>query len=272
MAAKLIDTKRQQRILGIDMKPGSVTIDPEQQEAVRQTDQGVVINPNVGKYDVRVVIGASYSTQRSQAQAALAEVMRNNPDMTPAIAPLWAQNLDIPHADKLAQVLTAMAPAPVQAILNPDGEKQPKPEQLIQQVQQAQAALKEAIQHAHDAQADADQAEQELRDKRAELDARERELDIKAYEAETKRLQAMSTAMTPDQIRMMVAETVDTMLSHPDPLPGEASRPLPDMVQQPAAAAAPSDPAMEPDESAAQQPTMNPPSAGFSLPDPQQGA
>jgi hypothetical protein len=280
MAAKLIDTKRQQQILGIDMKPGSVTIDPEQQQAVQQTDQGVVINPNVGTYDVRVVVGASYSTQRSQAQAALAEVMRNNPDMTPAIAPLWAQNLDIPHADKLAQVLTAMAPAPVQAILNPDGTKQPKPEQLIQQVQEAQAALKEAIQHAHDAQADADKAEQELRDKRAELDARERELDIKAYEAETKRIQVTTPVMTPDEIRIMVAQTVDTMLSHPAPLPSEtsepesappASEPAPAPPDVPDAAAPPEPDLGQPDP-AAQQQSTNPPSAGFSLPDPQQGA
>jgi hypothetical protein len=282
MAAKLIDTKRQQRILGIDMKPGSVTVDPEQQEAVKQTDQGVIINPNVGKYDVRVVIGASYSTQRSQAQAALSDVMRNNPDMTPAVAPLWAQTLDIPHADKLAQVLTAMAPAPVQAILNPDSAKQPKPEQLMQQVQQAQAALKEAIQHAHDAQQEADEAQEQLHDKRADLAVKQRELQIKAYEAATKRLQVTSTAMTPDQIRMMVAETVDTMLSHPDPLPGEASRPQADVTQQPVATSppepaipeppAPPDPAIAPDDPAAQQQPMNPPSAGFSLPDPQEGA
>jgi len=275
MAAKLIDTKRQQRILGIDMKPGSVTIDPEQQEALRQTDQGVIINPNVGKYDVRVVVGASYSTQRSQAQAALSEVMRNNPDMTPAIAPLWAQSLDIPHADKLAQVLTAMAPAPVQAILNPDSAKQPKPEQLLQQVHQAQDALKEAIQHAHDAQADADKAEQELRDKRAELNARERELDIKAYEAETKRIQATSAVMTPDEIRLMVAQTVDTMLSHPAPLPSEVSEPASEPEPAPPDvpdAAPPPEPGLEQPDPAAQQQPTNPPSAGFSLPDPQQGA
>lgn len=278
MSAKLIDTKRQQRILGIDMKPSSVTIDPEQPQAVQQTDQGVVINPNVGTYDVRVVVGASYSTQRSQAQAALAEVMRNNPDMTPAIAPLWAQNLDIPHADKLAQVLTAMAPAPVQAILNPDGAKQPKPEQLIQQVQQAQDALREAIQHAHDAQADADKAEQELRDKRAELDARERELDIKAYEAETKRIQVTTPVMTPDEIRMMVAQTVDAMLSHPAPLPSESSEPVsepppePEQMPPDVPDAEPPEPDPGQPDPAAQQQPMNPPSAGFSLPDPQQGA
>jgi hypothetical protein len=279
MAARLIDTPRQQRILGIDMTPGSITVDPGQKQAVQQTDDGVVINPNVGKYDVRVVVGASYSTQRSQAQTALSEVMRNNPEMTPAIAPLWAQNLDIPHADKLAQVLTAMAPAPVQAVLNPDASKQPKPEQLLQQLQQAQAALKEAVQHAHDAQADADQAEQQLNDKRAELEAKKRELNIKAYEAETKRFQATSVAMTPDEIRMMVAQTVDTMLSHPDPLPSESAEP-PDQADsdpaQPGTPSAAAQPDPEPDpgqpEPAAQQQPMNSPSAGFSLSDPQQGA
>jgi hypothetical protein len=281
MSAKLIDTKRRQRILGIDMKPGSITVDPEQPQAVRETDDGISINPNVGSYDVRVVVGASYSTQRSQAQTALAEVMRNNPNMTPAIAPLWAQNLDIPHADKLAQVLAAMAPPAVQAILNPDTSKQPKAEQLLQQVQQAQQALQEAIQHAHDAQAEADEAQEQLHDKRAEMDIKERELKIKDYEARTKRLQVTSTAMTPEQIRLMVAQTVDAMLSHPDPLPGEMSQPhaiaqQPDDAEMPEPAAPeppePSEPAPAPDDSAALQQTPNPPSAGFSLPDPPQGA
>jgi hypothetical protein len=276
MSAKLIDTKRQQRILGIDMTPSSVTIDPEQQQAVQHTEQGISINPNVGTYDVRVVVGASYSTQRSQAQAALGEVMRNNPEMTPAIAPLWAQNLDIPHADKLAQVLAAMAPPAVQAILNPDTSKQPKPEQLLQQVQQAQAALKEAIQHARDAQAEADQAEQQLNDKRAELIAKDRELDIKFYDAETKRLEVTSAAMTPEQIQLMVVQTINTMLSHPDPLPGEMAA---GSTGQPSAAPAlpavppePPDTAPAPEDPAAMQQTTNPPSAGFSLPEPPQGA
>ena len=221
MSAKLIDTKRQQRIMGIDMTPGVITVDPEQQQAVQQGEQGIIINPNVGTYDVRVVVGAAYSTQRAQAQSALSEVMRNNPEMTPAIAPLWAQTLDVPNADKLAQVLTAMAPPAVQAILNPDTSKQPKPEQLMQQIEQAQAALKEAIEHAHAAQQEADEAQEKLHDKQQETEVKTRELDIKAYDAATKRLQLTSTAMTPEQIQMMVAETIDTMLSHPDPLPSE---------------------------------------------------
>lgn len=272
MSAKLIDTKRKQRTMGIDMTPGSITVDPEQQQAARETDQGISINPNVGTYDVRVVVGASFSTQRSQAQTALSEVMRNNPEMTPAIAPLWAQNLDIPHADKLAQVLAAMAPPAVQAILNPDTSKKPKAEQLMQQVEQAQQALKEAIQHAHDAQAEADQAQQELDDKSEEIKVKTRELDIKAYDAETKRLQLTSAAMTPEQIQLMVAQTVDSMLSHPDPLPAEM--PAPAAPQQQAVDPAPPEPAEPPPEPAPEQPDPaamqqppNPPSAGFSLPE-----
>lgn len=268
MSAKLIDTKRQQRIMGIDMTPGAITVDPEQQQAVQHGEQGIIINPNVGTYDVRVVVGTAYSTQRAQAQSALSEIMRNNPDMTPAIAPLWAQTLDVPNADKLAQVLTAMAPPAVQAILNPDTGKQPKPEQLMQQIQQAQAALKEAIQHAHDAQQEADQATQELHNKQQENEAKERELNIKAYDAETKRLQLATVSMTPEQIKMMVAQTVDTMLSHPDPLPSEQREPMQEQAQDGPMQQSPEPPPMQPPAEMMQQPE-SPPSAGFSLPEPQ---
>jgi hypothetical protein len=268
MSARLIDTKRQQRILGIDMTPGAIIIDPEQEAAVQDTDKGVSINPNVGSYDVRVVVGASYVTQRSQGQTALAEVMRNNPEMTPAIAPLWAQNLDIPHADKLAQVLTAMAPPAVQAILNPDTSKKPKVEQLLQQVEQAQGALQEAIQHAHEAQQEADEAQQQLQDKSAEIRVKEAELKIKAYDSATKRLQTTSTMMTPEQVKLMVAETIEAMLSHPDPLPSEEAPAEPQELEL-----EPMEEEMPPPEPEPQmQFPEDPPSAGFSLPDPPQGA
>lgn len=280
-ATRLIDTKRRQRIMGIDMKPGSITIDPKQEGAITDTDDGVIINPNTGDYDVRVVVGSPFSTQRSQAQAALGEVMRNNPEMTPAIAPLWARNLDIPHADKLAQVLTAMAPPAIQAILDPDSQKTPKAEQLMQQLNEMKESLKEALQHAHDAQAEADEATMEARNKREENEVKERELNIKAYDAETKRLQLTSTAMTPEQIKLMVAQTIDSMLSHPDPLPSEpAAMPDSQQIEQKAAQddqqspqmesppelEAPPDP-MDEQDPAAMQPTPNPPSAGFSLPE-----
>ena len=254
MVPKLIDTKRVQRIMGIDMTPSSVTIDPEQDEAAKETDDGLSINPNIGTYDVRVVVGASYSTQRSQAQEALSEVMRNNPALTPAIAPLWAQNLDIPHADKLAQVLSAMAPPAVQAILNPDSSKQPKTEDLLQQNDQLKQGLQEAITHAHDAQAELDIANDKLREKQ--------EQDRLAwYDAETARLKV--TGANGDQIKAVVQQLLNDMLSNPQPtFPGDPQGGYPQPQPQPQPMPPP-DAGIPPGPSEPQQPP-NPPSAGFS--------
>lgn len=215
MIPRLIDTKRQLRILGIDNAPSNVTLDPSQSEALQESPQGLIINPNVGRYDVRVVVGASFSTQRQQAQAAFTEMMRANPNMTPAIAPLWAQTLDVPHADKLAQVLTAVAPPEVKAILDPDAAKQPTTAELMSQVQQLQAGLQEAIQHAQEAQQEADQL-------RAEKEEAEDKNAIAAYDAETKRLVGLKDAISPEQVQQLVVQTIETMMSNPEPLPGES--------------------------------------------------
>jgi hypothetical protein len=136
--------------------------------------------------------------------------MSKNPGLTPAIAPLWAQTLDIPNADKLAQVLTVMAPPEVKAILSPDTEKQPNPAELIQKINQLQQGLQEAIQHAHAAQQDADDAHALLDQEKQAGEAREQELQIKAYDAETKRLQV--TGANEQQIQAITEQLVTQML------------------------------------------------------------
>ena len=129
-------------MLSIDNTPSSVMVDPQQQQSIVDGRKGVSINPNVGKYDARVVVGASFSTQRQQAQAAYTEMMRASPQMLSVIGPLWAQTLDVPHADKLAQVLTAAAPDAVKAILQPN--QQDSVPALKAQIEQLGQALQEA--------------------------------------------------------------------------------------------------------------------------------
>ena len=211
MIPRLIDTKRQLRILSIDQTSSTITIDPGQAEALKETDNGLVINPNVGRYDTRVVVGASFATQRTQAQQAFTEMMRANPALAPALAPLWAQTLDVPHADKLAQVLTAVAPPEVRAVLNPESDKQPKTADLMAKISQLQQGLQEAIQHAQDAQQEADSLQ-------AEKDAREADEAIKAYEAMTKRMVGLKDAITPESVQQLVVQTIETMLRQPDPM------------------------------------------------------
>jgi hypothetical protein len=212
MIPRLIDTKRQLRILSIDNSPGTVTIDPGQKQAVQETERGLSINPNVGIYDVRIVVGASYATQRTQAQAALSDVMRNNPEMTQIIAPIWAGNLDIPHAEKLAQVLIAAAPPEVRAILDPDSSKQPKTADLMAQNAQLKQGLQAAIQ-------EAETAQQEIDELQAQIESREDENAIKAYDAQTKRLAV--TGANVEQIEAIAGDLINRMLTSPNPLGDE---------------------------------------------------
>jgi len=220
MVPKLVDTRRQLRILGIDSQPGQIQIDPGQSQAVQETPQGLVINPNVGKYDVRVTVGASFATQRSQAQQQFTELMRAAPNLMPAVAPLWAQTLDIQHSEKLAQVLTAVAPPEVRAVLQPKDNKEPGTAELMAKVEQLNQALEQAI-------AVAKEAEQDLEQCEAKLAESEDKTAIAAYEAETKRLVGLKDAINPAQVQQLVVQTIEQMLSNPNPLPGE------DEAQQP---------------------------------------
>jgi hypothetical protein len=244
---RLIDTKRQMRILGIDQTPGSVMMDPAQQTPVEETPEGLSINPNIGKYDARVVVGAPFSTQRSQANAAFTEMMRSNKDLTPAIAPFWAGTLDIPNADKFQQVLIAMAPEPVKAILQADNNKGPTTAELTQQVAQLKQQLQQAVEIAHSAQADADEAHHKLEDKSATHDDKNDELMISAYNAMTNRLKVVAPAMQGNQIQAAVQQTIQQMLADPNPWPGEPSAPqgmppMDQLAQQPQQPPAPEEP------------------------------
>lgn len=232
MDAILTDTRRKQPIMGVDGSSGSVTIDPDQKQAFARSPDGVTINPKVGTYGVRVVVGASYSTQRSQTNAAFGEIMRGNSGLAPVVAPFWAQTLDFPGSDKFAQAMAAMAPPPVKAILQPEGnDKGPDPSELMQQLDQCKQALQEAIQHAKDAQDDADQAIASSADAKRLAEVRERELDIRAYDAETNRLKV--TGANDEQTQAIVRDLIEQMLRQPDPLPGdpETSEPGPEAWQ-----------------------------------------
>ena len=224
MDARLADTRRKAPIMGVDGSAGEISIDPDQKQAFARSPDGVTINPRIGKYGVRVVTGASYSTQRTQTNAAFAEIMRGNKEMAPVVAPFWAQTLDFPGSDKFAQAMASMAPPAVKAILQPEGgEKGPDPAAMAQQLKQVQEALQEAIQHAKEAQDDADEAMAAAADAKRSAESKVRELDIKAYQAETDRFKV--TGANVDQIKAITRDLINQMLMQPDPLPGDPMAP-----------------------------------------------
>ena len=105
----------------------------------------------------------------------------------------------------------------VDSILQPD-EKETTGA-LKAQMEEMKAALKEAIQHAEDAQRECDEKDAQLQQKEVESDAQKRELDIKAYSAETDRLKV--TGANEEQLRVIVGDLINSMLTQPEPLPAE---------------------------------------------------
>jgi hypothetical protein len=161
----------------------------------------------VGKYDVTCESGPSFTTKREESAAQMMNFIQAVPGSAQLIGDLIAKNLDWPGAEDIADRLKAMLPQQVQG-------QNPQVMQMQQQIQQMGQQAKQAVDNL------THQLEQLKNDKVLEA----RKLDIDAYGKETDRLKVTGAAMSPDQIQMMVMQTVQNLLNSPDILPGNNSQ------------------------------------------------
>lgn len=216
---KIYDTKRIAMIMGEDGEPSQVPLDPNQPEATREIrdNRGEIIqriyNPNVGRYDVRVIAGPSYTTKRQEAAESMSKLLQTNPDLWGLIGDLAVTEMDWPNARKVAERLKrAVDPALLDEGENPELQQANQQiEQMGQQMQQMQDMLNN-IQQSFEAQ----------------------EIRIKAFDAETKRISTMQSGMTPQQIQDTIAGMLQGMLSSSDlNPPQEVQLPQQDQTMQP---------------------------------------
>lgn len=184
MIPKVYDAKRVfliQSEAGEDME---LQIDPKaaqahaQQEKVDQDVSRHILNPMIGKYDVRVDVGPGFQTKREEAVDALSAIMTQAPEMTKIIGDLLLTAADFPMADEAAARLRRMVPP--QALGEGPNEQT---QQLMTQLNQAH----QAIQH----------LSQEMLTLEQKLKAKDLLRDIDAYKAQTERLKASGGAMSP---------------------------------------------------------------------------
>jgi len=162
---QIYDGKRIIRGIGEDEKTKFVKInDPYDPEA---------IDMSIGKFDVALSTGTSYTTKRVEAAQAMMDAIQVWPQLMSVAGDLVAKAQDWPGADKLAERLKKTIPP---QFLEEDDEDAMgiTPEQL-QELQQALQQL----------QAQNMELQQNLKDKQAEL-------QIDAYNAETQRIRALS--------------------------------------------------------------------------------
>ena len=205
---KIYDTQRVARIIGEDGETNMARIDPSQPEPVKKIvdQQGIEIakiyNPNVGKYDVVVTTGPSYSTKRVETREEMANLLQGNPQLWAVAGDLFVKNMDWPGADELAKRLAktidpklmgdendpALQAANMQ--MQAMGQEMEQMHKMLQNVQQSMEAQ--------------------------DLQIKQFDSEVKAYDAETKRMTAMSAAMTPDQVQEVVLGTIHGMITSGD--------------------------------------------------------
>ncbi|MFC3070522.1 portal protein [Phenylobacterium soli] len=164
------------RVLGPDGTAGAVAVNqpPAANGAAAQLgDIEKIYDLTIGKYDLTVASGPSFTTRREEAANQMIELIRAYPQAAPLIGDLLAKNLDWPGADEIAARLQAMLPAQLKG-----GSAE------AQQLQAAQGQLTQLGQALKAAQA-------EIAALKQDQAQTARRLQIEAFEAETNRLKAM---------------------------------------------------------------------------------
>ena len=164
---KVIDNKTALQILGKDGKKSSVIVDndiPEEQRAAAAQEETPRFNIKAGRYDVAIIIGQAYATQRQESVVKLSEILKTwGPAMPPQAMQVMLiellKNIDMPGGREMAEK--------IEEIFGSLKEGQPIPPEVQQQMQamgQQLQALAGELQEAKN---------RELA-KKAELDSKER--------------------------------------------------------------------------------------------------
>jgi hypothetical protein len=203
------DTRRVARILGEDMSEGFAHVDPQMPQAYAETrdEQGAMVrifNPAVGKYDIVITTGPSFTTRRMEAFDAMQQMTQANPQLWQVIGDQLVRNMDWPGADDMAERLKVTLLPEIRQMVEQEGKPQEIPPQVQMQLQQMQQMIQQlegALQNA------AAEAESKASDKAKVM--------IEAYKAETERMQVIAPAVPPDQVALIVQQTVQQMLQTP---------------------------------------------------------
>jgi hypothetical protein len=173
---KVYSTPRVLRVLGpggeAQMAPVNQKFQAEVVDAAGQVRKiEKIYDLGVGKYDVTVRSGPSFTSRREEAATQMIELIRAYPPAAPVIGDLLARNLDWPGADEIAQRLAAMLPEQLKGAEPQVEQAKAQMAKLVQALQAAQGRIAALEQdRAHEA----------------------RRLEIEAFEAETNRMRAMN--------------------------------------------------------------------------------
>lgn len=182
------DTMRRALIIGEDDKRETITLnDPNDPDGPDITE---------GKYDLFLVTGPSFTTQRMEAQDAMMTLIQTSPELMNYIGDLVAKNMDWPGAHEISERLKAMMQQAGTLPKDPEEDVSPEEQQAMQaQQMMQQAQMEEALavmEHAK-AMREAELAKTEAEVQQAQANVAEAEANVMT--ARAKAQQALSDAM-----------------------------------------------------------------------------
>ena len=149
----------------------------EQQEAMEN-----IYDLTVGKYDVTVKSGPSYTTQREEARSSMLALLQAFPQAAAVTGDLVAESMDWPNADVFAKRLKSMLPPGVI-----DEKTDPRIGQMTQQMQGMEQVINQLM-------ADREGKQAEIQVDREKLQIDNRKVDVDYLRAETDRMEAQIKA------------------------------------------------------------------------------
>lgn len=193
------------RVLGEDGTPKSVTINtqaPQEDGSFKPIHQ-----LGLGKYDLTVTTGPSYTTRRQEAAEQMTEIIRAFPEAAPIIAPRLAKNSDWPESQEIAADFEKLNP-----VNQPPQDPMQSPEMLKAT---AQLQLKEKEVAATAAQK---QQELELKKQEAELNA---EIKIREHEMEMEQMQQKHSMTMQHANQQQMSKLHGDTMKQMEPVEGE---------------------------------------------------
>jgi hypothetical protein len=185
---KIYDTKRALHVEDDAGKKHWISIDPDQEEAVRELEQlkedeeaaKIAFNPAIGEYECISDPGPDYATQRQEAAVFASALAQSNKELMSVIGDLVYRFRDEPGADQISERLQKEIKATKPYLF--DDKLEPQMLALQEQNKRLVALNAELM--------------TKLADSNLKIRGRDEKRDIEAYNADTGRLKVQIDALT----------------------------------------------------------------------------
>lgn len=193
------------------MQPGQAPAAGAQSAESSPKNLSGVYDLSVGKYDLVVEAGPSYTTKRVEAAEQMAQLFQSFPQAAALLGDIYARNLDWPGADEIADRLKKMLPPQLQ------DEQQGMPPQaqaIIQQLTQQLQAMHEQLtaNNADVAKTQVDHRKLDIEEQKLALEDRKAQAEIAKLDAEALQANAVTASSGVSlQVLQQVSALADAM-------------------------------------------------------------